>query len=193
MRPTASSEFSRDNFSGSIEEAVARIHPEDRLVVEEAIRKVVAGGPEYMAQYRVVRPDKTICWIDAHGVLVRNGPTHVLGIGIDITDLKQTEQSLQEAKAELARVTRIATMGELTASIAHEINQPLAAVVTNGSASLNWLAMRPPDLHEAREAITRAIHEAIRASDVIRSVRAMVNKDLPKKEDLDRTTLSETC
>lgn len=176
--------FSRDNFSGSIEEAVARIHPEDRLVVEEAIRKVVAGGPEYMAQYRVVRPDKTICWIDAHGVLVGNGP-NVLGIGIDITDLKQTEQSLQEAKAELARVTRIATMGELTASIAHEINQPLTAVVTNGSASLNWLAMRPPDLHEAREAITRAIHEAIRASDVIRSVRAMVNKDLPKKEDLD--------
>jgi PAS domain S-box-containing protein len=177
--------FTRDTFSGRVEEAVARIHPEDRLVVDEAIRKVIVGGPEYMAQYRIIRPDKTICWIDAHGVVVRNGPTHVLGIGIDITSLKQTERSLQEAKAELIRVTRIATMGELTASIAHEINQPLAAVVTNGSASLHWLAMQPPNLYEVREAITRAIREANRASDVIRSIRAMLRKTSPKTESLD--------
>jgi PAS domain S-box-containing protein len=177
--------FTRDTFSGRVEEAAARIHPEDRLVVDEAIRKVIVGGPEYMAQYRIIRPDKTICWIDAHGVVVRNGPTHVLGIGIDITSLKQTERSLQEAKAELIRVTRIATMGELTASIAHEINQPLAAVVTNGSASLHWLAMQPPNLYEVREAITRAIREANRASDVIRSIRAMLRKTSPKTESLD--------
>jgi C4-dicarboxylate-specific signal transduction histidine kinase len=145
----------------------------------------MVGGPEYMAQYRVVRPDKTTCWIDAHGVVVRDGPTHVLGIGIDVTSLKQTEQSLQEAKAELIRMTRIATMGELTASIAHEINQPLAAIVTNGSASLHWLAMQPPNLYEVREAVSRAIREANRASEVIRSIRAMLQKSSPKKEELN--------
>jgi PAS domain S-box-containing protein len=176
--------FSPDTFSGRVEDAVARIHPEDRVAVEEAIRKVTVGGPEYAAQYRIVRPDNTICWIDAHGVMVRNEQAHVLGIGIDITDVKQAEQSLQKAKTELARVTRIATMGELTASIAHEINQPLAAVVTNGSASLHWLALQPPNLYEVKEAITRAIHEAIRASDVIRSIRAMLSKDLPGKEEV---------
>jgi PAS domain S-box-containing protein len=177
--------FTRDTFSGRVEEAVARVHPEDRLLVDEAIRKVMVGGPEYMAQYRVVRPDKTTCWIDAHGVVVRDGPTHVLGIGIDVTSLKQTEQSLQEAKAELIRMTRIATMGELTASIAHEINQPLAAIVTNGSASLHWLAMQPPNLYEVREAVSRAIREANRASEVIRSIRAMLQKSSPKKEELN--------
>ena len=177
--------YTRDMFSGRVEDVVTRIHPDDLPRVEEAIRKVLAGGPEYAAQYRVVLPDGTTCWIDAYGVLVRDGTTHMIGIGIDITDLKKTEQSLQEAKMELARVSRIVTMGELTASIAHEINQPLAAVATNASASLHWLAAQPPNLDEARQAMVNAMTEASRASGVIERLRTLLKKVPPQLRPVD--------
>ncbi len=177
--------YTPDTFSGRVEDAVTRIHPEDGPRVEEAIRKVLAGGPEYATQYRVVRPDGTTCWIDAYGVLVRDGTTHMIGIGIDITDLKKTEQSLQEAKMELARVSRIVTMGELTASIAHEINQPLAAVAMNASASLRWLAQQPPNLAEARQAIANATTEVNRASGVIERLRSLLKKASPEMRPVD--------
>jgi two-component system NtrC family sensor kinase len=90
--------YTRDIFSGRVEDAVTRIHPEDRPRVEDAIRKVIAGGAEYAQQYRLVWPNGTTCWVDAHGVMVRNGSTHMLGIGVDITDLKKTEKSLQESE-----------------------------------------------------------------------------------------------
>ena len=90
--------YTRDTFSGRVEDAVTRIHPEDRPRVEDAIQKVIAGGGEYAQQYRLVWPNGTTCWVDAHGVMVRNGSTHMLGIGVDITDLKRTEQSLQESE-----------------------------------------------------------------------------------------------
>jgi PAS domain S-box-containing protein len=103
-----------------------------------------------------------------------------VSVARDITERKQAEQALRDSQAELARVTRFAAMGELTASIAHEINQPLAAVVNNGSASLRWLAMQPPDLDEAREAVNGAIREANRASDVIARVRTLLKKTPPE-------------
>ena len=90
--------YTRDTFSGRVEDAVTRLHPEDRPRVEEAIRKVLAGGASTHRSIELVRPDGTTCWIDAHGVMVRNGSTHMLGIGVDITDLKKTEQSLQESE-----------------------------------------------------------------------------------------------
>jgi PAS domain S-box-containing protein len=91
--------FTRDTFSGQLEDAFARIHPEDRARLEDAIYKVLAGGTDYAAQYRVVWPDKTICWIEAHSELLSDGPAiHMLGIGIDITNLKKSEQSGQESE-----------------------------------------------------------------------------------------------
>ena len=90
--------FTREMFSGRVDEAVARIHPEDRPQVEEAIRAVLAGGGEYASQYRLVRPDGTTCWVDAHGVMVRDGSPHMIGVGVDITDMKNAQQSLQESQ-----------------------------------------------------------------------------------------------
>ena len=91
--------LTRDTFSGRVEDAVARIHPEDRARVEEAIQKVLAGGTDYAAQYRLVRPDGTICWIEAYGVVVRNdSSTHILGMGIDVTNLKKAQQSGRESE-----------------------------------------------------------------------------------------------
>jgi PAS domain S-box-containing protein len=91
--------FTPEAFSDRVEDAVGRIHPADRPGVERAIQDVLAGkASEYASQYRVVRPDGSMCWIDAHGVIVRDGATHMLGVGVDITDLKATEASLQESE-----------------------------------------------------------------------------------------------
>ena len=95
---------------------------------------------------------------------------------LDLSEQKRAEEALQKAQAELAHVTRVATLGELTASIAHEINQPLAAVVTNANASLRWLSRDSPNLDEACEAIRRIIRDGNRAGDVISRMRALFKK-----------------
>jgi C4-dicarboxylate-specific signal transduction histidine kinase len=109
-----------------------------------------------------------------------------------ITDLasialerEQAEDALHKAQAELAHVTRVTTLGEMTASIAHEINQPLAAVVTNGSASLRWLMGDSPNLEEAREASRRVIRDGNRAGAVIARIRSLMQKTETQKSQLD--------
>ena len=94
----------------------------------------------------------------------------------DITERKRAEEALQQAQAELAHVTRVTTLGELATSIAHEINQPLAAIVTNGSAGLRWLAGAPPSLEDAREALQCIIDDGQRAGEVITRLRALLRK-----------------
>jgi PAS domain S-box-containing protein len=160
------------------------IHPDDR---DAALRAYVSHSP-FMHEYRIVRPDGGMRWICDRGFPIRNEKGQVYrlaGIAEDITERKRSEHALQESQAALARVTRIATMGELTASIAHEINQPLGAVVTNGGAALHWMAGQPPNLQETREAIERTIREAKRASDVIGRIRALLQKAPPRMERLD--------
>ena len=98
---------------------------------------------------------------------------------------KRTEDALRKAQGELAHVTRVTTMGELTASIAHEVNQPLSAIVTNGNACLRWLAGNSPNFDEAREAARRIIRDGNRASDVIGRIRALVKKGDTEKAPLD--------
>jgi signal transduction histidine kinase len=102
-----------------------------------------------------------------------------------LTERRRAEEALREAQAELAHVTRVTILGELAASIAHEINQPLAAVITNGSACLRWLAGATPNLDEAREAIARIIRDGNRASDVIGRIRALVKKSGTEQVRLD--------
>jgi len=95
------------------------------------------------------------------------------------------EQALRKAQAELARVTRVTTLGELTASIAHEVNQPLAAVIANAEACLRWLDRETPDLAAARRSVEWAISDASRASEVVRGVRALANKTDMERVPLD--------
>jgi two-component system sensor kinase FixL len=103
----------------------------------------------------------------------------------DITERKRAEEALRKARTELAHVTRVMTMGELTASIAHEINQPLSGIVTNASACRRWLAGATPNLDEARDAVVRILRDGNRASDVITRIRALVRKADEEKDQLD--------
>jgi C4-dicarboxylate-specific signal transduction histidine kinase len=126
------------------------------------------------------------------GIVENGNLVRTWGIQRDVTERvklenarKRAEQALQESQAALARVARIASMGELTASIAHEINQPLAAVATNASASLHWLALRPPNLDEARQAMASAMKDANRASGVIERLRTLLKKAPSELRPLD--------
>jgi PAS domain S-box-containing protein len=111
-------------------------------------------------------------------------PIATLEINNDITERKRAEEALRKAQEDLARVSRVTALGELTASIAHEINQPLAAVVTNGNAGLRWLAASP-NLDEARAALQRIIRDGNRASEVIKRIRALLKKSTLQKTSLD--------
>jgi PAS domain S-box-containing protein len=104
---------------------------------------------------------------------------------MDITERKRAEEALDKAQAELAHLTRLMTMGELAASIAHEVNQPLTAVITNANACTRWLAGQSPNLDEAREAISRIVRDGNRASEVIKRIRALLKKTTPQKSHLD--------
>jgi K+-sensing histidine kinase KdpD len=102
-----------------------------------------------------------------------------------IAERQRAEEALQEAQAELAHVGRVMTLGELMASIAHEVNQPLAAVITNGQAGLRWLALETPRLDEARTAVERIVRDGNRASEVIQRIRALAKKTPPVMVSLD--------
>ena len=150
-------------------------------------------GTELERQYRRAMEERIPVVVDFHypttntwwGNRFYPAPEGLSVFATDITERKRAEEALQESQAVLARVARIATMGELTASIAHEINQPLAAVATNASASLHWLALQPPNLAEARQAMTNAMTEANRASRVIERIRALLKKAPPELRPLD--------
>lgn len=115
----------------------------------------------------------------------RGQPVSILETNTDVTERMQTEEALHQVEAQLTHVARVSTLGELTASIAHEVNQPLAAVVTNGEACLRWINRDVPDMDEARSAITRMISEAKRASEVIAKLRALSRKSKPEKVAVD--------
>lgn len=118
----------------------------------------------------------------------RGRPVATLETSNDVTKRKRAENALRRSEAELAHVTRVMTLGELTASIAHEVNQPLAAIVTNGEATLRWLDLDPPETDEVRGALRRIINDSHRASEVIKRLRALTKKADPDLGPLDMNT-----
>jgi PAS domain S-box-containing protein len=121
----------------------------------------------------------------------RNRPVAVLETGTDLTERRRVDDTLQQTRSELAHVARVISLGELTASVAHEVNQPLAAIVTNGEACLRWLDRKVPALDEARQAVSRAINEARRASAVIQRIRTLSRKSEPRRMLLDLNDVIE--
>jgi C4-dicarboxylate-specific signal transduction histidine kinase len=121
------------------------------------------------------------------GHLAANGArnTEFIGTVMDVTERRLAEEALRSAVADLERALRLSTMGQLTASIAHEINQPLAAIVTNANACLLWLEAQRLNLDEARQAATRIVKNGHRAGDIVRSIRALTRKSAPEMVSLD--------
>ena len=120
----------------------------------------------------------------AHAVTDASGEIEFVGAVTDVTSRKRAEAELHEAQANLAHVTRVTALGELAASIAHEVNQPLAAVVTNAAACLRWLDREPANLKEARSTLQSIVADGNRAGEVIQRVRALVDKTADQKAPL---------
>jgi len=162
-----------------------RIHPKDRLFVEHAVDRAVRERSDLEMDYRIVLPDGSTKYLQSlgHPVIRDSGDlVEFVGTVIDATERKRAEEALREAQAELAHVTRVTTLGEMTASIAHEINQPLAAVVNNASACLRWLAGQVPNLEEARQSAALIIADGHRAGEIISRIRALAKKAPPQKD-----------
>lgn len=159
------------------EQFIQRIHPNDRAKFVEGTERARREKVSYDLEFRYILPSGVIRDIHSvgHPVFSLSGELReFVGTVIDETERKRAEESLRKTEADLARVARATTLGELTASIAHEVNQPIAAVVTNANACLRWLRGESPNLDKAREASERIIRDGNRASDVIIRIRTLL-------------------
>ncbi len=162
----------------TVELVQARLHPDDREVWASSIDGRGSGHRAIDIHYRLQFPDGRIKHIHAlaHPVNQPDGTREYVGALMDVTLAKQAEDRLHEAREALAHVTRMTTLGELVASIAHEVNQPLAGIVTNGEACVRWLERAEPDLDEARGAVHRMIGDGRRAGEIIQRLQALSRK-----------------
>jgi PAS domain S-box-containing protein len=152
------------------------IHADERAHVEREFQEAVRAGRDFDSEYRIVRPDGQLRYIESHAYPVFGESGELMeyvGTAADITEQRQGEESLGSMQAQLAQASRAITLGQLMATIAHEVNQPLAALVANAGAAVRWLAGDPPRIDKARQALTRIARDANRASNVIARIRAL--------------------
>jgi len=171
----------------TVELILQRTHPEDAALVKQTIERALQDGKDFNHEYRLVMPDGSIKYVHvvAHALSNESGNIDFVGAVMDVTDRKRAEEALLQAQADLAHVNRVTTMGELTASLAHEVNQPIAAAVTNAKTCLRWLTRDQPDLEEAREAAMRIVKDGTRAAEIISRIRLLFKKGTPTRELVD--------
>ncbi len=163
-----------------------RVHPQDVPLVRQVIA-LAADGKDIDYEYRLLMPSGSVkhLHIVAHGTRNQDGHLEYIGAVQDVTKRRLSEEALGEARSKLAHVARVASLGALTASIAHEVNQPLSGIITNASTCLRMLAADPPNVEGARETARRTVRDGNRASDVITRLRALFSKKDPTNEPVD--------
>ena len=171
----------------SVELVFKRVHPEDIQMVQDMVSRAAREGTNLDFEHRLLMPDGSVKQVHVVLEAVSSDATNrqFVGTVMDITARKQAEDAASKAQMELAHATRVMTVGELTASIAHEINQPLSAIVTNADAGLRWLGADSPNLEETSQAIRRIIRDGKRASAVVSRMRALFKKAPTAKEPLE--------
>ena len=164
-----------------------RVHPEDLPVFEQQLERFRSGGGDVEFELRLRLPDRSIRYIHivARGSRDEAGQLECMGAIQDVTERRLAEEALGKARSELTHVARVTSLGVMTASIAHEVNQPLSGIVTNASTCLRMLAAEPPNIDGARETARRTIRDGHRASDVISRLRALFGNKEPTSEVVD--------
>jgi PAS domain S-box-containing protein len=162
------------------------VHPDDLERTHTELRSLLAGQKTTQFENRLRRRDGEYSWLSWRAVLDHDV---IFGVARDITELKHAEEQLRASERELAQVSRQTTMGAMTASIAHEVSQPLGAIVANANAALRWLERPEPDVGEVRAALGRIVNEGHRASEVISSIRGMFGKSATERSQVDVNVL----
>ncbi len=162
----------------TIELVIQRTHPDDWTLVRQLVERVSRGTGDWDLEHRLLMPDGSTKYVRAvaHAVRAPSGELRFFGAVQDLTASKRAEEALNRAGAELAHVSRVTSLNALTASIAHEVNQPLAGIITNAGTCLRMLDDTPPNLEGARETARRTIRDGNRAADVIKRLRALFSK-----------------
>ena len=158
---------------------LSRVHPEDRVAVDEAIERARASSETFEFEYRLLRPDGQTRWLISRGRYLRNDRDRVnelIGVAIDLTAQVQANLQLRLQREELAHLSRVALMGELTASLAHELNQPLTAIASNAAAGRRFLALGSPEPEMFDELLADVASDARRAGDIIHGIHHFVRK-----------------
>ncbi|SAK57514.1 ATPase [Caballeronia catudaia] len=170
-------DYPRD-MTPSIDAILARAHADDIEIVRGAHQAAESGVCEIDVEHRLLLPDGSVKHVHfvAHRASTESDGDEYVGALMDVTETKLAQEALARSTAELAHVTRVTMLGELAASIAHEVTQPMAAIVTSGGAGLRWLDRAQPEIAEAQQSITQMIRDAKRASEVIARIRAMAKK-----------------
>jgi len=177
------------------ETLLRRIHPDDRDRVDAEIQAALRQQRDYELEFRIVRPDGTIKYLESTGHPLLSADGHaieILATYVDVTESKRAQEEherLRQLEAELAHMNRLSIMGELAASLAHEILHPIATARNNARAGMRFLEMRPPNLDEVREALSCVVRDADRAKDIVDRMREHIRKAPPRKEPFD---LNET-
>jgi two-component system sensor kinase FixL len=174
---------------------MARTHPDDLTIAESVLKQAARLENLIEVEHRLVMPDGRIKHVQmfATPLLNHGGRIEYVGALMDVTASKQSEEALFHSQAKLAHVTRVTAMGELAASIAHEINQPLAAVITSGESCKRWINRPEPNLEEARRALDRVIQNSCRASEVIACIRALSRQsDVQRKAEVFDDIVSDS-
>jgi len=164
----------------------SRVHPEDFPLMYDMIERARAGR-DFEYDHRLLMPDHSVKYVHlvAHATRDRDGQLEYIGAVQDVTQRRLSEEALAKAQSELARVARVTSLGVLTASIAHEVRQPLSGIMTNANTCLRMLAADPPNVDGARETARRTIRDGNRASEVITRLRALFSKKEPTPESMD--------
>jgi signal transduction histidine kinase len=168
-----------------------RIHPEDRDKLKLASERTFLNKVNCDVEFRIVKPDGTVKHIHGigHPVLSATGElVQVLGTMVDVTERKRAEEArdrLRQLESDLAHIDRVSTLGEMAASLAHEIKQPIAAAITSANSCIEWLAHEPPNLDRARAAAARIDKYGNRAAEIIDRIRSFYKKSPPQRELVD--------
>jgi len=163
------------------------VHPDDREWALQFCQTATTEKRNHQFEYRMTAADGRVVWLRNLVTVVVDGGhvPRVRGVMVDLTKHKQAEEALREARADLAHVSRVTTMGELTAALAHEVNQPIAAASTNANTCLRWLAGDTPNIEEARAAAARIVKDGKRAAEIISRTRLLFKKGTPQNELVD--------
>ncbi len=170
----------------TIEMVLQRVHPDDIAAVRATTESAKNDLKDFDIEHRLLLPDGTVKYVHvvARFTTYEPGISQFVGAVMDVTAAKDAERQLQRTQSDLAHISRVTSLGELTASIAHEVGQPLAAIVTHAEASLRWLGREVPEIDEATVALGRIVNDGNRASDIVQRIRSLI-----KKADQERCAL----